>query len=456
MFTCIIDIGSNALRMVIYEGDTLGALERCEKKFSIDITSLLNRDNIEDEHDIYSILSYISNIIKSLNIDKVVCVGTAALRFHNKSTEWIKIVKDRYNLDVEIIPGEKEAYISSLSVLITMKNPEGAVVDLGGGSLEIAYVENAEVSNIHSLRLGTRVLKDAHSSFEEIYTSIAKSGAKKNIKNLYLIGGGFLVILKGYITHSGYLLKNLHCFTVKTELLHQYVEFLLSNNKNMKIDIYAIYLLKALISYLKPEFVVASTYGLKEGLFFNFIEEKERTKDIIYESVKLLDSSKYSDEILETYTEIIKPILINPDNETLQTVALAIRITSDMKNIDSFLATYLGTTLVLTSNIPFSHRQRIMLCVVISYMFYFKLTPYILKLSRAYINKEDYSNSYIIGNALSICKTINDILFLEPEFYFAIQEDKVVLKTNIELPNSIMGKINKTISFINSIRDKAL
>ena len=312
------------------------------------------------------------------------------------------------------------------------------------------------MNNIYSLRLGTRVLKTADSSFEEIYTIIANSGAKTDVKNLYLIGGGFLIILKGYIAYSGYLLKNLHSFTVKADLLYKYIESLLANRKNIKVDIYAIYLLKALMLYLQPDFIVTSTYGLKEGLFFNQLDLKERKKDIIYESVKLLDNNKYSDEILNKYTKIISPILIDPDQEVLQSIALAIMITSDMRNIDSFLATYLGTTLVLTSNIPFSHRQRVILCVVISYMFYFKLTPYILKLSRTYIDKQDYSNSYIMGNALGICKAINNILFLEPEFYFDIEKTKVVLKNNVELPNSIMTKIHKTISYINSVRDKAM
>ena len=94
MRLAIIDIGSNAIRAVIYERDTLGAPEIFNDKFKSDVLSLLQLDNLEVKHQTYLSLQYLTHIFKQLSVTRIKCVATAVLRGHPKAEEFKKIIKE--------------------------------------------------------------------------------------------------------------------------------------------------------------------------------------------------------------------------------------------------------------------------------------------------------------------------------------------------------------------------
>jgi exopolyphosphatase/guanosine-5'-triphosphate,3'-diphosphate pyrophosphatase len=62
MRSAIIDIGSNALRAVVYESGEIGAPEIFNDKFKSDVINLLKLDNLEVKHQTYLSLQYLVHI----------------------------------------------------------------------------------------------------------------------------------------------------------------------------------------------------------------------------------------------------------------------------------------------------------------------------------------------------------------------------------------------------------
>lgn len=97
-------------------------------------------------------------ISEQKEVSEIKAVGTSALRDAANSEDFVKRVKERLGLDIEVISGEKEAELSFVAVRrdpvlkLDLDQPL-IIVDVGGGSTEIA-VGDESVKNLYSLNIG--------------------------------------------------------------------------------------------------------------------------------------------------------------------------------------------------------------------------------------------------------------------------------------------------------------
>ena len=463
MRNAIIDIGSNAIRMIVYDRQSIGAIRIFEEKFKISVRELLDSKNFNIKHEFYTILEYFLRINDTLGVKKIIAVGTAVFRSHTKSNEWVSFIQKKYDLKIEILSGEREAYLSAYGVLQAIPDPKGLIADLGGGSIELAQIQNKQIGNLVSLELGTKILQRRQLSFLEI-TNIFKDKASNLLEpydNLYLTGGSFRVIARHYIKYCNYPIKNIHNFLLESKYLMRHLyninSFSKSNNRFLNVDKFTVVLLQALINFFSPGFITTSTYGLKEGIFFDQLPEKEKQKNIVIELTKNATNFPYDDSLLLSYRELISNLLINKDQETLEVIDLSLIIVTTIQNVDPSLINYFINTLILTSATPFTHRQRVMLSIAASYVFHYKLIPNMYKLSKMIISKSDYHNSFIIGKLVKIYKImdINDIPKNKVELCF--KSNKIILSEPYSLPHSMISQINKDIYDVsNTINNKIL
>ncbi|MCA8951182.1 MAG: Ppx/GppA family phosphatase [Planctomycetes bacterium] len=84
-------------------------------------------------------------------------IATAAMRDANNRHMLSDRVRDACGIDIEVISGTQEAYLLKLGIESRMSLATGRslLVDVGGGSVEIMIVENGDVVNADSYRLGT-------------------------------------------------------------------------------------------------------------------------------------------------------------------------------------------------------------------------------------------------------------------------------------------------------------
>lgn len=460
--SAIIDIGYNAIRAVVYESDTLGAPEIFNDKLKNDILGLLGLEDIDAKHQTYLYFQYLVHIFKQLSVTSIKCVATAVLRGHPKAEDFKQIIKQKYQIEIEIISGEKEAYLAAAGLILGVSDADGIAADLGGGSLELASISNKKVGQIKSLSLGTKVINKHHLNNLSTITEIIKQEfGDTKYKNLYLIGGALRFIGRFYIEFIDYPLKTLHNLEISKEDFEIYLEKLericktQCLNKKKKIDFNGVMVAQAMLEVFSPEKVVISNYGLKEGVRLVSLPFEEQTKDIIDERIKAL--IKFNENVckFDKYREAISPLLINPDLITIKTIDFSIMLTQFNRNIDKTLNANFAVEFILASDIPFSHRQRVMLASTLAFVYYSKTDLYINRLSKKILTKQDYYNAQIIGNFIRIAREIDGPEFSVPSFALELKGKYIEINTNEMLPRQVFDKVCDHLKDIGLARKSA-
>jgi exopolyphosphatase/guanosine-5'-triphosphate,3'-diphosphate pyrophosphatase len=286
------------------------------------------------------------------------------------------------------------------------------------------------------------------SDVQVIKDIIRKEFGECHYQNLYLIGGALRFIGRFYMDFAHYPLKNLHNLEIPSADFEIYLEKLDRIHKikptyeHRKIDYNATLIAKAMLEVFSPEKVIISNYGLKEGVRFISLSREEQEKNIIYERVKALvklDADIYNK--LSKYSKVIHNLLIAPDSTILSIVDLTIMLSHFNKNIDKTLRANFAVEFILSSDIPFSHRQRLMLSLALAFAYSSKSDTYINKLAKKMLSKADYYNSQIIGNFIRIAKKVDGPEFHAPSFALQLKDKYIEITTAEILPQQTFKKV---------------
>jgi exopolyphosphatase/guanosine-5'-triphosphate,3'-diphosphate pyrophosphatase len=461
MRIAIIDIGSNAVRSVVYSNNSISAYEIYHERFKVDLTGLLAIDDLTAKHPFYAIISRFVDIFHKLEVKEIKCVATAVLRDNHRATEFCKIFYDKYKIHIEIISGEQEAFLSSYGLMMGTPNLSGIIADLGGGSLELADAQSYKITRLKSLALGTQVLsKIENLSLDYVISQIKTAYSNPTKSKLYLIGGGFRIIAKAYIKHTHYPLYNLHNLEISVKNLNEYLLYLQENHQTVfastrKNDSYAIIVLQGLIQVLQPNSILISNYGLKEGVRFTSLPPEERYKDIILERCKALINYVENSIDLDGYSKLILNVLtINDDvDEINDLVKLALMFTHFKKNIDrNFFGHFLSHTILMT-DIPFTHKQRASLALIMSNAFGNKSNHHVQQIASTILSKNDYKNACVIAKMINILIVLDGPELLNKcSFTIETEDDKPVIKTSQTLPYNLFSFVNKQLKSITKIQ----
>jgi exopolyphosphatase / guanosine-5'-triphosphate,3'-diphosphate pyrophosphatase len=155
-----IDIGTNTILLLIakvgeeninplFEMETVVRLGEGVQKNGTLMKESMNRG-------IQTLSQYLERC-QAMEVQKIFAVGTSALREAKNSEDFLKLVKAKLNLSIEVISGEEEARLSFLAVakdLREVKEPI-LVVDVGGGSTEFILGRGRQIGQWISLPLGS-------------------------------------------------------------------------------------------------------------------------------------------------------------------------------------------------------------------------------------------------------------------------------------------------------------
>lgn len=154
----VIDIGSNTVRLNIYDQDQAGRLDPLlSKKHVAGLASyvdngLLSQKGIDK---LIRILGSFQRICQTFAIDKVIAFATASLRYVANRDEVIASVQPLTGLTIELISGEAEAWYGYQGILHDYDIHEGIIVDIGGGSCELTLIQDRDVVYAQSLAAGS-------------------------------------------------------------------------------------------------------------------------------------------------------------------------------------------------------------------------------------------------------------------------------------------------------------
>jgi len=115
--------------------------------------------------------------LKEFHVRKVYAFATSAIRDASNGKDFIQAVKDKFDIHVLIIPGEREAEMIYRGVRLSMQMDEKPVLilDIGGGSNEFIIANKKEIFWKHSFNLGmARLLESLNPSNPISYPEIEK------------------------------------------------------------------------------------------------------------------------------------------------------------------------------------------------------------------------------------------------------------------------------------------
>ena len=186
----VIDIGSNSVRlMLVANGKVLyKRLNTTRLGEGLASSTLLKREAIERTA---NAVATFYQIAKEEGAEKTYAFATAAVRTAENGGEFVESVKGLCGLGVEVVSGEKEA---ELGILGALGFGDGAVIDMGGASCELAVKKGGKIVYKKSVDIGVVRLKDECGTdtiklCRAATCAAEKYGAIPKIQAVHAIGG---------------------------------------------------------------------------------------------------------------------------------------------------------------------------------------------------------------------------------------------------------------------------
>ena len=151
----VIDVGSNSVRLMLWENKTLFKEIICTRLAENMADGKLNKDSVLRTA---RAVSFFAEKAEKEGAGKIFIFGTAALRKAKNAETFTEIVKNDCGIAVDVISGEKEAEIGALGAL---GSNDGGVIDVGGASAEIVVFSGGKAIYEKSADVGAVSLKDA-------------------------------------------------------------------------------------------------------------------------------------------------------------------------------------------------------------------------------------------------------------------------------------------------------
>ncbi len=294
--TAVIDIGSNSIRLVIYQRTSrFGFHLICEKKAQSRISegSFQNNGYLQEEaiQRVIDALYAFKFIIKDYKVRKTLIVATAAVRNAPNRSEFIQRVRKELKLNIKVIDGNKEAYFGALAAINLLPLQKDAItIDIGGGSSDIALIKNGKITQTLSLDIGTITLKelffDKNRPINEVIFFIREKLQAipkefKRVSNIIAIGGVLRALAKSIMIKNDYSFRKIHAFEYEYQKEKEHFNKIVSatNNKELeKLHIkpnrfdtirQGVLIFQLFLEATNAKKVITSGVGLREGVFLH-------------------------------------------------------------------------------------------------------------------------------------------------------------------------------------------
>ncbi|MFP5395177.1 MAG: hypothetical protein ACLGHF_03345 [Alphaproteobacteria bacterium] len=293
----VIDIGSNTVRLVIFEGDARVPTVVLNEKVQAKLGKGLNQGGQLSAKSMSAAIKALKRFALVLNarsIAKVYTVATAAVRDATNGAQFLEQAA-ALGLQPRLLSGEEEALASAFGVIGAFPEARGVVADLGGGSLELVHISGWTCEHGSSLPLGTLRLAGLRAAHprrfrRDILDLIEATGTRcQKGEALYLVGGSFRALAHYYlhITHSP--LDDPHGFEIGAEAISKLCRSLqrspptgpvpgVSQARLNSLQDTAS-LLIPLIAATGADRLVFSAWGLREGVLIQSLPKQEQQRD---------------------------------------------------------------------------------------------------------------------------------------------------------------------------------
>ena len=307
----IVDIGSNSVRLVAYEGLTRSPTPIYNDKVlcglgrGVATTGKLPEDGVERA---LKALRRFRVLTESMQVGSISVLATAAARDAKNGPEFLRAAEEAIGAKIELLSGRREAELSALGVISGFHKPDGVVGDLGGGSLELNDVRNAKVGSGCSLQIGGLSLMDVSNRSPKKAAKIVRAALAdaKPLEGLqgrtfYAIGGTWRALARLHMRQRNYPLNVMHEYVIPARDAADFASLVERVSADALIAIetvssarrpllaYGAVVLEEIIRSAKPKQVVVSALGVREGLLYERLDATTRKLDPLIEAAQDLN-----------------------------------------------------------------------------------------------------------------------------------------------------------------------
>jgi exopolyphosphatase/guanosine-5'-triphosphate,3'-diphosphate pyrophosphatase len=284
----IVDIGSNSVRLVIYESfSRIPAVVHNEKAICAIGRSMVTTGKLHDEGIVLALeaLGRFRMIADAHHVELREAVATAAARDASNGQEFVRRAEAIWGGPIRILSGEEEARLAAEGVLSGIPEADGLVADLGGGSLVTLP--------FGPLRLMDVVDGDADKARDVVDKGLDALDALGSLegRSLYAVGGVWRSFARVDMEEIGYPLHVLHDYEIPRARALRMCKAVANLSRKsldrMKIVSrrraealpYGAVVLERLLLATGLKSMVISAYGLREGMLYEQLPADERARD---------------------------------------------------------------------------------------------------------------------------------------------------------------------------------
>lgn len=282
----VIDIGSNSVRLVIFED----GVRSPDYVFNEKVICGLGRGMAETgrlnpaaKPAALAALRRFVALSRRMGVGDLRVIGTAALREADDGPGFRDELSNALGVDVRVITGREEARLAAEGVLFGWPAARGVVADLGGASLELAAVADGEVGAVVSTPAGHLGLTEPESPLTRralLALGAAAASFRGKAQRLILVGGAWRALAKAEMARTGYPFHVLQGFEMTPEQAEALCDWAITEPpggvkraagvSSARVGALAggALALKRLLAELKPESVDISAFGVREGVLY--------------------------------------------------------------------------------------------------------------------------------------------------------------------------------------------
>ncbi len=298
----VVDLGSNSVRLVIYEGEARNPVQIFNEKAVLRLAKGMSKTGQLDARAMDQaemVLRRYAAIVKAMGAHPFEVLATSAVRDADNGPDFVRRLAERMpELKINVLSGNAEAELSAEGVLCGIPGADGVLADLGGGSLELVRLDAGRVGETVTLPVGVIRLADRSGGdllkARAIVTSALEEApflADAAGRDLYLSGGAFRALARIHIMQTGYPLNMVHHYTIGreeardlagviSEAGRKLIERMPGVPRRRIEDLpYAALILRRLLRASGVNRVVFSANGLREGWFARMMPPEVRAED---------------------------------------------------------------------------------------------------------------------------------------------------------------------------------
>jgi exopolyphosphatase/guanosine-5'-triphosphate,3'-diphosphate pyrophosphatase len=348
----VLDIGSNSVRLVVYERHARSLTPLYNEKSSCALgrglaqTGRLAYENIDRA---LTAIQRFALVVRLMKAGEVHVLATSAVRDASNSDAFVNAVEATMNAPVQVLSGEQEAHFAALGVVAGIPDFTGIVGDLGGGSLELSAIADGRDARGETHELGVIRLQDDSGrspakAREVVRARLARSQllSGKPGGQFCAIGGTWRSLAKMHQVLRDYPLHMVQHYSAKAGDIARLCDDIVdacaagktmpgadsvSSSRKELVPMGAAVLSEVLRAG-KFDTVLFSALGVREGYLYGLLPEAEQQVDPLLqgaEEISILRSRSpaHAEDLIEFTADFLAAIHVSetPAEERLRRVA---------------------------------------------------------------------------------------------------------------------------------------